>query len=95
MVRVDSFVPKDNVLSSTAGRQARQVLSQRLSQANTKTLLLSEARSTLSSVQEFKNDSALLETIEDAGWTVLHTWDGAWVYHHVTCVNKLLTNIPV
>jgi hypothetical protein len=64
-------------MSSVLARHANEALTQRLAQTNMKTLLLSDTRATLSSIQEFQDDSALFEAIEDAGWTVLHTWDGA------------------
>lgn len=68
---------KENSVSSLLGRRANETLTQRLQQTQRQTLLLSDARAILGSLQQFPDDNALFNAIEDAGWTVLHTWDGA------------------
>lgn len=88
VVRVDSYVPKESRSTSVFGLRGDQMMTLRLQQSNAKTLSLSDARVILSSIQQLSNDTALFEAIEDAGWTVVHTWDGAlgmdyvkWVVH--------------
>jgi hypothetical protein len=88
IVRVDNYEPGPWISTSTVGLRANEILRQRLMTLNTPQMALSEARTLISAIRNVSDPDTLLSVIQDAGWVVLHTWDGALGMDFVKCVVK-------
>jgi hypothetical protein len=77
IIRVDNYDLGPWISTSTVGLRANEILRRRLTELNTPQMALSDAQEVISAIKDVSDQDTLISVLQDAGWVVLHTWDGA------------------
>lgn len=77
IVRVDNYDLEPWTTTDTLALRANEVLRTRLEQLKKPQMSLAEAHATISSIKKIPDPEELMALLKEAGWEILHTWDGA------------------